>query len=75
MVFLCAQTQWNVGMGGATGLRYEGLEVVARLMEVEMTPHVFHLIQLLEAKRLLIWREEHDAATAKAAAEKNKGKK
>ena len=62
-------------MGGATGLRYEGLEVVARLTEIEMTPHVFHLIQLLEAKRLLIWREEHDAATAKAAAEKNKGKK
>jgi len=62
------QSQWNVGMNGATGMRYEGVETYARLAGFEVTPHVFSLFRTLEAARLNIWAEEREAA--RKAAEK-----
>jgi Phage related hypothetical protein (DUF1799) len=70
-IYCRAQTQWNVGMSGATGLRYEGLEAGARMSGVEVTPRVFYLVQLLEGKRLSIWHEERVAAE-EAAKRKSK---
>jgi hypothetical protein len=69
-VFCLSATQWNVGMGGATGLLYAGVEAVARLEGIEVTPRAFYLLRLLEAKRLAIWKEESDARAEAAKAKK-----
>lgn len=69
-VFCLSATQWNVGMGGAVGLLYAGVEAAARLEGVEMTARAFYLLRLLEAKRLAIWKEESDARTEAAKAKK-----
>lgn len=65
------QSQWNVGMNGATGFRYEGVEAGARLAGLEVSVRAFHLFQLLEGKRLQIWSEER-AAREEAAKRKSK---
>jgi hypothetical protein len=65
-IYCRSQSQWNVGMNGATGLRYEGLEAGARMAGVDVSPRVFELVQLLEAKRLGIWAEEREAARLEA---------
>lgn len=70
-IYCRSQSQWHVGMSGATGLRYEGLEAGARMAGVEVSPRVFELVQLLEAKRLSIWAEER-AAAEEAAKRKSK---
>ena len=69
-LYQLSQTQWNVGMSGATGLRYEGVEACARLHGLEVTPRVFRLFRMFEAKRLSIWHEEREAA--RKAAERKK---
>jgi hypothetical protein len=70
-VFCLSATQWNhAGMDGTrVGLIYSDVEAAARLEGIEVTPRVFYLLRLLEAKRLSIWKEESDARaeTAKAA--------
>lgn len=70
-IFQNCQTQWSVGMNGATGMRYEGVEAFARLSGLELVPHVFALFRVLEAKRLGIWSEEREAAR-KAAEDKKR---
>lgn len=70
-LFGLSQSQWNVGMSGATGMRYEGVESCARLHGIEITPRVFHLFQMIEAKRLRIWADEA-AERAKEAERKAK---
>jgi len=57
-----SQSQWNVGMSGATGMRYDGVEACARLAGIEVSERSFALFQLLEGKRLQIWSEERAAA-------------
>lgn len=70
-IFCLGQSQWNVGMSGATGMRYEGIEALARMAGIEVSKRAFQLFQLLEGRRLKIWGDE--AAAAKAEAErKNK---
>jgi hypothetical protein len=59
-----AMTQWNVGMAGATGLRYEALPMLARLHGVKRAdwPEFMADIQAMEAEILRSWREQADAA-------------
>lgn len=64
-----SQSQWNVGMSGATGMRYDGVEACARLAGIQVSARGFELFQLLEGKRLSIWSEERKA---KEEAEKRK---
>lgn len=61
-LFVRAQSQWNVGMNGPTGMRYEGIEACARMAGLDVGTRTFELLQLLEGKRLQIWREEREAA-------------
>ena len=56
-----SQSQWNVGMSGATGMRYDGVEACARMAGIESCGRVFELFQLLEGKRLAIWSEQRKA--------------
>lgn len=61
-----SQSQWNVGMSGATGMRYDGVEACARMAGIESNGRVFELFQLLEGRRLQIWGEERAAQEAEA---------
>jgi hypothetical protein len=60
-LYRLTQSQWNVGMNGATGMRYEGVEACARMAGLEISVRAFQLFQLLEGKRLGIWHEERVA--------------
>ena len=49
VLFMRCQTQWTVGgMGQRVGLNYLGVECVARLSAIELTPDRFDQLQLLE---------------------------
>lgn len=54
LLFEAMSTQWRVGMGGATGLDYNTLPLVARYMEVEdeHMPLAFNDIRTMEAEVL-----------------------
>lgn len=58
-VFRAMSTQWNVGMSGATGLRYEALPLVLRLHSVPRAEwqDVFDGVRVMETEALSIWRE------------------
>lgn len=47
--FIRCQTQWLVGMGGRTGLNYPGVESLARILRVKLTPEFFGDLQLMES--------------------------
>ncbi|MEY2653661.1 MAG: hypothetical protein RLZZ524_689, partial [Pseudomonadota bacterium] len=49
-VFIAMGTQWNVGMGGITGLRYESLPSVMRYCSVPPAERgaVFQQIRVME---------------------------
>jgi hypothetical protein len=53
-VFMAMGTQWNVGMAGAVGLRYEALPVVLDLMGVaaDERPGVFAGLRVMEGAAL-----------------------
>ncbi|MGQ3031070.1 MAG: DUF1799 domain-containing protein, partial [Ferrovibrionaceae bacterium] len=57
-LFTTCATQWDhAGADGdATGLRYDRLEIVARMIRVDLTSEIFDDIQALEAEALAIWR-------------------
>lgn len=59
-VFMGAATQWNVGMAGRLGLRYEALPMLMRYCDVSVAEEarVFAGVQVLEAELLRIWAEE-----------------
>jgi Phage related hypothetical protein (DUF1799) len=61
-LFQLAQTQWRVGMAGATGLDYAGIAALARWEEVDMSGRAGELVRILEVERIGIWAKE--AATA-----------
>lgn len=50
-----ASTQWRVGMGGAVGLDYPAVEMVARAMGVRMDRPMLEKIQALEHAQLNRW--------------------
>ena len=60
------QTQWRIGMGGATGLDYTA--VLAYLKDGKGLPgkerrEVFGLIQLCERETLRVWAEKRERET------------
>lgn len=58
--WLSIQTQWNAGMGGATGLNYPGVEVCLRLrgLRKKVRQHMFLLIQMMERACLEEWARQ-----------------
>jgi hypothetical protein len=55
-----AMTQWQTGMGGATGLRYEALPVLRRALGIPVADWgaVFEDLQVMEGEILRLWREK-----------------
>jgi hypothetical protein len=58
-VFVAMMTQWNVGMNGATGLRYEALPVVMRYARVPRADQsaVFGGLRVMEGAALEAMRD------------------
>lgn len=56
-VFGRSITQWNVGPGGAIGLRYEALELPRKAEGVSDAdwPEVFSAVQIMEHEALRLW--------------------
>ncbi|WP_211230895.1 DUF1799 domain-containing protein [Chitinilyticum aquatile] len=59
-VFLAMQTQWRVGMAGATGLDYTALPAVFELTGVKKRdrPDTFERLRVLEIETLRVWGEQ-----------------
>lgn len=53
--FLRLGTQWNVSQVGVSGLNYQSIESIFRLMKVEKTEDVFDGIQIMEFEALKIF--------------------
>jgi len=51
-IFLKMQTQWNVTMGGYVGLKYEVLQWVSQLYDVEDKRRLLEDIQVMETAAL-----------------------
>jgi hypothetical protein len=65
-LYRSCQTQWRTGAVGATGLEYKDvLDVADRVLHLTVTPRIFDLLRLIEAKRLVIWSDERKAEIAK----------
>lgn len=62
LIFEAMSTQWNVGMGGAIGLDYKALPIVAKYLEVEEEdmPLAFNDIRVMEAEALKKMAEGRD---------------
>ena len=60
MLWRSIQTQWVIGMDGASGLNYEGVHKVAQLGGFALDEHIFRLIQRVELERLLQIRTARD---------------
>lgn len=58
-VFMAMGTQWNTGMNGATGLRYEALPPVLRLLGVPCADQaaVFSGLRVMERTALEVMRD------------------
>jgi hypothetical protein len=54
MMFMRLQTQWNVSMGGFTGLKYEVLRWLCDLYSVEDPRAMLEGIQVMEAAALQV---------------------
>lgn len=61
-LFEAMSTQWRVGMGGAVGLDYNSLPLVAKYMEVadEDMPLAFNDLRIMEAEVLKKMSEARD---------------
>lgn len=56
-LFVAMGTQWSVGMGGATGMRYEALPVLCRAMRIRLTRRRLAGIQEMERAALAVMGE------------------
>ena len=58
-VFMAMQTQWRIGMGGATGLDYSVLPVVEGRLCVpkKRRAECFRGLQIIEREVLRVWSE------------------
>lgn len=58
-VFMAMQTQWRIGMGGATGLDYSVLPVVEARLNVpkKRRAECFKGLQIIEREVLRVWSE------------------
>ena len=54
MMFLRLCTQWNAGMGGATGLHYPSLEWLCKLYAVADPVAMFEGVQVMELAALAV---------------------
>lgn len=54
------QTQWNVGMAGAFGLNYPGVEACMRMRDIsrKKRAELFAVVQLMEQACLEEWAEK-----------------
>jgi hypothetical protein len=61
-LFNAVNTQWIVGVNGATGLNYQGVEVVMRKWRIKRRDEqrVFREIQVMERATLRAWGERKD---------------
>ena len=59
-LYVAVQTQWRVGMGGATGLDYAGVEAAARLRGTPLDPEAFQALQVCEHAALAAMAERRD---------------
>ena len=59
-IWLSLQTQWNVGMAGATGLSYQGVEICLRMrgLKKKVQQNLFLLIQMMERACLEEWARQ-----------------
>lgn len=65
LAWVCWQgvrTQWMVGMGGATGLFYPGVDVVLdrHRLRGRKRGEIFDCIQAAEQEALAVWSEQRD---------------
>jgi hypothetical protein len=62
-MWLSVQTQWNAGMGGATGLNYPGVETCLRLrgLKKKAQQKLFLLIQMMERACLEEWARKRNS--------------
>ena len=56
-LFVAMGTQWSVGMGGATGLRYEALPVLASSMRIRLSRRRMAGLQAMERAALAVMSE------------------
>jgi len=58
-VFAAMGTQWNVGMSGAIGLRYEALPVVLNMMGIakKERAEIFDSLRIMESEVLTMFRD------------------
>ena len=59
-LFIAMGTQWRVGMGGATGLDYAALQVVAKAMGVKLKRSVLDGIRVMENEALRVMSAQRD---------------
>lgn len=54
------RTQWNTGMNGPVGLRYESIPVALRQEQIprDQWSDVIDGVQVMEQETLRIWREK-----------------
>lgn len=57
LLFTAMQTQWRVGMNGATGLDYAALPVVAKGERIRLTPRRISGLRVMEAEALRVMNE------------------
>lgn len=59
-LWLGLQTQWNVGMAGAVGLDYTGVEACMRMRDIgrKKRAELFAMVQLMEQACLEEWAEK-----------------
>ena len=51
-LFFACNTQWRVGMAGATGLDYVAVEAVIKRLNIKLSPDQFRLFQVMEGEAL-----------------------
>ncbi|MBS0507581.1 MAG: DUF1799 domain-containing protein [Proteobacteria bacterium] len=61
-LWLCLSTQWRVGMGGATGLDYAGVQAAMQLMGVARKDRaeLFALVRAMEGATLDEWERQRE---------------
>ncbi len=73
-LFTRCATQWHhAGTDGqATGLRYDAVRLVARLMKIPFTMDLLDDLQVLEDEALVIWAEQRAEALERLEAERGR---
>lgn len=51
-LFFACNTQWRVGMAGATGMDYVAVEAVIKRLKLKVSPKQFGLFQVMEGEAL-----------------------